>query len=194
MNKLLSLAVAMVALTMLSISGAQAGGSDGGQKYNPAKRYSSMMTYKRHRPHYVIVKKKVIIKKKFVKKNNRKIKKLIRKIKHLKRNKRYNKKKIRHLKKVLKRLKHKHRGHKRHGHKHGYKRIVRKKIIIIKKVRIKHNSRPCGHSRYVVKKIKKVKIKKIVRRKPKMGGDRPRPPRMTGNNNRNRGNNRGRRT
>ncbi|GAA6212483.1 hypothetical protein NBRC116602_22240 [Hyphomicrobiales bacterium 4NK60-0047b] len=182
MNKLLSLVVAMVALTMLSISGAQAGGSDGGQKYNPAKRYSSMMTYKRHRPHYVIVKKKVIIKKKFVKKNNRKIKKLIRKIKHLKRNKRYNKKKIRHLKKVLKRLKRKHRGHKRHG----YKRIVRKKIII-KKVRIVKHSRPCGRSHYSVK-HKKFR-KPHDRRKTQMGGRPSKGTKMNGGNNRNRNRN-----
>ena len=168
MKKLLSLVVAMAALTMLSISGANAGGSDGGQKYNPAKRYSSMMSYKRHRPHHVIVKKvitkKVIVKKHF-KKNNRKIKKLIRKIKYLKRHG-GNYRKIKHLKKVLKRLKRKH---------HSHKRIVRKKVII-KKVRIARHSRPCGKSRYVVK-HKKVKIKKTVRRKPKMGGDRPRPPR-----------------
>lgn len=173
MKKLLSLIVAMTALTMLTISGANAGGSDRGQKYNPAKRYSSMMSYKRHRPHHVIVKKiikkKVIVKKHF-KKNNHKIKKLIRKIKYLKRHG-GNYRKIKHLKKLIKRLKHKNRGH---------KRIVRKKVIF-KKVRIVRHSRPCGNSRYVVK-HKFVKIKKNHHRKPKMGGERPKRPGGEGGN------------
>ena len=164
MKKLLSLVAAMTALTMLSITGAQAGGSDGGYKQNQAKRYSSMMNYKRQRPQIVYVQKKVIIgghfKKHKVKKLKRKIKKLKHLIRHL-RKKEGSYHKIKKLKRVLHKLKHKKR---------ALKRFSRKKIIF-KKVRIVRHSRPCGKSRYVIRHKNKFKGNDRPRRKMRKNGE-----------------------
>ena len=151
MKKILSILAGVAALSMLSFTGASAGGMSG-NSYSPAKNFSKMM----HRPHYGGHKKVVIVvvkhKKKFGRHGGKY--KLIKKIKRLHR-----------LKKRLRRAE----GYKRHKLLRKIKRLKRK-IRVTKRRKFRPHQRRCRPATYKIVRIKHVKRYRPRHEGPQNGG------------------------